>query len=106
LNPSERIQYLEQLLQNDPNDSFLSYALALEYQKLGDVCEAINLLEALRSDDPGYSPTYYQLGAMYIEQNEPDKAKPIIEAGMALVKAIDLKTYNELRSLLDEVDSI
>ena len=104
MNPTERIQYLEQLLQNDPNDSFLNYALALEYVKLNQVTDAIELLEALRRDDPGYSPTYYQLAVIYIEQNQPQKAKPIIEEGMMLTKNNDAKTYNELRGLLDEIE--
>lgn len=104
MNPTERIQYLEQLLQNDPNDSFLNYALALEYVKLNNISEAIALLEALRADDPGYTPTYYQLGVIYLEQNQPEKAKPVIEEGMKLTKTNDAKTYNELRSLLDEIE--
>lgn len=104
MNPNERIQYLEQLLQNDPHDSFLNYALALEYNNMGNVDDAVELLESIRFDDPGYTPTYYQLGAIYLEQGENEKARDVIEAGMALTKSKDEKTHGELRSLLDELD--
>lgn len=104
MNPTERIQYLTLLLRNDPRDSFLNYALALEYNNLGNFDDAIDLLESLRFNDPGYSPTYYQLGSIYIEQGETDKAKLAIEEGMALTKNKDVKTHSELKALLDELD--
>jgi predicted Zn-dependent protease len=104
LNPTERIQYLQQLMLNDPKDSFLKYALALEFNNLGNLDDAIDLLESLRFDEPNYTPTYYTLGSIYIEQGETDKARKVIEEGMTLTQNKDSKTYNELQALLDELE--
>ena len=104
MNPSERLQYLEELLQNDPHDPFLNYAIALEYLQMDNAEDAVELLECLRNESPTYIPTYYQLGSIYVEQGDADKARPIIEAGMALTKDPDPKTYLELRALLEELD--
>ena len=104
MNPNERIQYLEELLQNDPNDPFLSYALAIEYLQLNNFNDGIEMLEALRFDNPTYIPTYYKLASVYIEQGQHDKARMVIEEGLNLTKGKDQKTYSELQSLLDEID--
>lgn len=50
------------MLKNEPNDSFLNYALALEYGKLENVKKAIELIEALLVRDEEYLGAYYQLG--------------------------------------------
>ena len=38
---TQRIDQIKEMLQNEPNDSFLNYALALEYAKANDVKKAI-----------------------------------------------------------------
>ncbi len=62
------------------------------------------MLESLRFNQPGYIPTYYKLGSVYIEQSQHDKARMVIEEGLSLTNGKDQKTYNELTALLDEVD--
>lgn len=91
-------------MQNDPHDPFLAYALALEHYQLGNVADAVELLECVHNDNPDYVPTYYQLASIYIEQNQPDKARALIEEGKRLALHSDAKTYAELVALLAEID--
>ena len=104
MNQAERIRYLEQLLQNDPRDPFLAYVLALEYNNLGQLDDAVELLEGLRLNEPDYVPTYYQLALIRMERGESEEARRVIEEGMALTISKDAKTHGELRALLDELD--
>lgn len=96
---SERLVYLKQLLSEDPQDSFVKYAIAKEYEKLGDVQISIDRFEALRKDDPDYVGLYYHLAHIYAEIEQTEKALEVYDAGIAVAKAQnDLHALSELRN--------
>ncbi|MES2592302.1 MAG: hypothetical protein V4608_10485 [Bacteroidota bacterium] len=74
------------MLKNEPNDSFLSYALALEYAKLNDTTKAIELIEELLGRDENYLGAYYQLGKYYEQTQELEKASAIYTKGLTIAK--------------------
>ncbi len=94
--PGERVEYLLNLLKNDPKDAFTKYALALEYQK-NDKETAGTLFEELLLEQPDYLPTYYQAAHLFIELDELEKAKEIFEEGIKR-STKDLKNQAELRN--------
>ncbi|MFL5764932.1 MAG: tetratricopeptide repeat protein [Bacteroidia bacterium] len=69
---SDRLEQLHEMLREEPDDSFLNYALALEYGKSGDIKKAIELIENVLQRDANYLGAYYQLGKYYeaVRQNE------------------------------------
>lgn len=70
---SARLRQLQNFYEQDPNDSFIRFALAKEYEKLGQLAEAQKQFEALRQHDPSYVGLYYHLGKLY-EANGKAKA--------------------------------
>ena len=99
-----RIQQLQELLQEVPQDSFLRHALALEYIKLGDDTAARQLFEALLADEPGYVGSYYHLAHLLERNGETQQAIDCFEKGMAVAKAqADQHAYNELRRGWEEL---
>src|SRR5207247_10884395 len=76
-----RIEILKGFLKDNPNDSFLRYALALEYIKLEQNDEAVRAFEAIRNTDPEYLATYSQLGQLYqqlVQKHDEDrKYRPV-----------------------------
>lgn len=101
---SERIKLLEQYVEDDPNDPFNLYALALEYQKQNPA-KAGKLFELLLAKHPDYLPTYYIAGNFYADQAQNDKALEILRRGMALAKSKGEKTTaHELQSAIDLLD--
>lgn len=97
-----RIQQLLQMLEEDPSDQFLQYALALEYHKLGEGKKAIDMLKRL-SDD--YLPKYYQLGKLFEEHLQLEEALEIYRKGENLARKVgDLKTANELAEAIWMLD--
>ncbi len=54
----ERIEKLKQFLNENPGDSFLQHALALEYVKAGDDQQARKIFEEILQSDPGYIGSY------------------------------------------------
>ena len=64
-----RIEKLKAFLIENPQDSFVQHALALEYVKEGDDSEARRLFEELLERDENYIGSYYHL-ARLLERND------------------------------------
>ena len=98
---NDRIQQLIKFLEEDPQDAFTHYALALEYQKT-DKDKAKRTFENLVSQFPKYLPTYYAAAHLMIELNLPDDAENLFTKGIALAKEQNnAKARMELQSAYD-----
>ena len=99
--PSERFTMIQEMLKQNPEDSFLHYAVALEFKKHGDLKKAIEMLEELSEKQPDYLATYYQLGKMQEENAQPEKAINTYKKGIDLAKTQnDRKALGELNEAL------
>ncbi len=100
----DRLESLRKMLESNPSDLFLHYALAMEYLSAGDDIPALEKLEEIRHDAPEYLPTYYQLAKLYEKMNDNASAIRIYEQGIEVARnQNETKTMNELRSALDEL---
>lgn len=91
------------MLDEQPNDLFLQYALAMEYLGMKQLSDAEQLFKQIIEADEHYVAAYYQLGKL-IEQHNQDAAIVIYEKGMAKAQLKgDRKTVNESKSALDEL---
>ena len=96
-----RIAEIKKMLKTDKNDSFLTYALALEHEKIGENKIAIQIIEELIKTDPNYLGAYYKLGHLYEEKNKFEKAISIYRNGIKLAnEKNDNKTKGELEEAL------
>ena len=96
---NDRIRRLQTMLENDPLDVFLQYALAMEFKNENDPESAINYLEAVRNQDPDYLGVYYQLGKLYEAKEQPALAIAVFEDGIKRAAALqDLHTLAELKN--------
>ncbi|HMK25611.1 MAG TPA: tetratricopeptide repeat protein [Chitinophagaceae bacterium] len=100
----ERISKLKAFLAENPYDSFLQHALALEYIKLGDEEQARVLFEEIINREPGYVGTYYHLAKLQERLGETDKAIQVYKKGMEeAMKAGANHAYGELRGAYEEL---
>jgi len=98
-----RLEQLTQFLQEDPDDPFNIYALALEYQKT-DLPQARAMFDLLLDKHPSYIPAYYHAGNLYITLERIDDAIRIFENGIAEAKKQNAtKALRELQSAYDEL---
>lgn len=74
------------MLQSQPNDPFLWYALALEHQKEENYPATIEIFENLVQKHPDYLPSFYQLGKAYEIIGEQEKAVDTFMEGKRLAK--------------------
>lgn len=101
----QRIAKLKDLLQNDPHDSFSRYALALEYNGMGDPYAAIDELKELIKQNAKYVAAYHQLGQLYGKLNKTSEAKKIYRKGIDVATEMEeTKEIAEMREELEELE--
>lgn len=100
----ERIEKLKALLEQNPADSFVQHALALEYVKLNKDEEAKTLFIALLQRNENYVGSYYHLAKLLERTGERNEAIAVYEKGMQRAKvANDNHAYNELRAAYEDL---
>ncbi len=103
---SNRLELIAEMLEKNPNDTFLNYAAALEYRKDNDRPKAIRTFKKIVESDPDYLPTYYQLGKLLEEAGKNKEAIVVYRKGYVLSKKInDLKAIGELSEALLLLDA-
>lgn len=104
--PNQRMQKLLEMYEQEPDDLFLGYAIAMEYLGIKEMDKAEEQFRKILLLDETHIPSYYQLGQLLASKGTDfeDEAAVFYERGMALAKAKkDNKTANEFRSALDEM---
>jgi tetratricopeptide (TPR) repeat protein len=100
-----RLDRLKAFLTEDPTDSFVQFALASEYAKLGELDKAIGVFEQLRTSDPAYVGLYYHLGKYLEAADRTNEALTVYKDGIAMAsKLSDLHARAELQSALLEAE--
>ena len=100
----DRVQKIKEMLLENPKDSFLCHALALEYIKLGNNDGARKLFESLLENEPGYIGSYYHLAKLLERTGDTDAAIKVYEKGMDEARKVgDDHSLSELRSAFEEL---
>ena len=102
---SPRLEQLLVMLEQDPKDHFVRYAVALEYAAAGDTVQAIARIEALIADEPDYLGAYYKLGQLHDQNGDSEKALDVYTRGAEVArKQNNMKTLGELNTAIDLLD--
>ncbi len=100
----DRIEKLKAFLAQNPADSFVQHALALEYIKLDRDSEARELFETILARDEKYIGSYYHLAKLLERIEAKEEAIACYEKGMKMAKeAGDNHAYNELQGAYDDL---
>ena len=92
----QRIKQLEKYLENDPEDTFSKYALAMELKE-DDPKRTRQLYDDLLMNHAHYTGTYYHAAAFFSELGEREKAESIYLKGIEVIAQTD--EANALREL-------
>ncbi len=94
---SKRLEQLMTFLDNSPAEPFILFAIAKEYEGLGDNEKALEYYLRLEGADADYVGTYYHLGKLYEQLNEEFKAFSTYKKGIEVAKKIgDQHSLSEL----------
>lgn len=83
-----RLERLQAFLAESPEDSFVWFAIAKEYEKQGQVSEAFEFYQKLITQAPNDVGTYYHLGKLYEQQNDLNKAFKTYQEGIRVATQI------------------
>ncbi|UKT65660.1 tetratricopeptide repeat protein [Pedobacter mucosus] len=96
---STRLIKLLEFLEADPNDPFILYALATEYNAQNDKEKAYSFYLQLTENHEDYVGTYYHLGKLYEKDKEIEKAIEIYKKGMVVARTKrDMHAFSELQA--------
>jgi tetratricopeptide (TPR) repeat protein len=103
---NERIKILKQYLEEDPEDAFSRYALALELIREKNDTEASVMMDHLYRQHPEYLPNYYHYGKLQERLGNTGFSISLYSKGIELARQQgNLHTLNELRTALDLLES-
>lgn len=92
-----RLKKLLKFYQDNPSDSFIMFALAKEYEKIGEENQAFQYYQLLQKTDENYVGLYYHLGKLLERQAQPSEAFQTYSKGMEIAKkAGDQHAFSEL----------
>ncbi len=99
-----RVEWINKMLEETPNDPFLHYALGLEAINEGDEV-ALRQFEKVAEKYPDYLATYYQMAVLQLKLGKQAEAEISIEKGKKLaIEQREQKTLQELNALLMDWD--
>ena len=96
---NKRLEQLKALLIEDPDNSFLLFAIAKELEGLEQPDAAIETFLGLIEKDEDYVGTYYHLAKLYEAASDKINALHIYEKGILIAKKLnDLHALSELQN--------
>ena len=95
--PVDRRPQLQNMLEESPNEAFLLFALAKEYEKYNEPDTALTYYLKLKAIHPEYVGTYYHLGKLYEQKRLLHMAWSTYKAGMNIAQKLnDQHAFSEL----------
>ncbi len=105
MNPAQRLEKLQRLLEADPGDSFTRYALALEHIGREEADRGLALLRETIERDPAYVPAYQMLGQQLARQGDVDQAARVLREGISVAReAGENHAAAEMQDELDDIE--
>jgi predicted Zn-dependent protease len=99
-----RRQRLLQMLQENPQDTFLLYAMAMEERAAGDEHTALTQLDRVLAVDSQYVAAYFQKGQILAGLARPVEARQVLQEGISVAGRVgDSHAAAEMSELLSSM---
>jgi hypothetical protein len=105
-----RMQQIEAMLADDPEDAFLRYGLAMEHASVGDDATCVAVLRDLiaRTAASPYIPAYLQAGQALVRQDRINEACAVLKDGIAAAQRAGtpdaMHAAGEMQGLLASIE--
>jgi len=100
----DRIAMLAEILEQNPEDTFARYGLAMEYSKAGDVERAMVEFKALLEKNPDYTVGYFMAAQMLASADRTEEAKRMLLDGIAsAVRTGNQHAQSEMTAMMEEL---
>jgi len=99
-----RVELLTQILDQNPNDAFARYGLAMEHAKSGDVDMAMLEFTKLLEVHPDYAAGYFMAAQTLAKAGRNVEAKTYLGNGIAAAaRTGNAHAKGEMEAMLDEL---
>lgn len=99
-----RRQFLEEVVQQQPGDTFARYGLAMELAKTEPDAAWVHFAYLLEHH-PEYAATYYHAGAFLNKQGRLDEARKVLTTGLEVTsRQGNRHAHSELQAALDDLN--
>ena len=100
----DRIPLLQEILAQNPDDTFARYGLAMALAEAVRTDEALTEYEYLRVHHPEYIPAYQMAGQLLLREGRPEDAVLILTRGVeAAGRAGNRHAVAEMQAMLDDL---
>jgi predicted Zn-dependent protease len=100
----DRIAALNDVLTQNPDDSFARYGLAMEYSRQGDLDRALAEFSILLKATPDYTPGYFMAAQTLARADRIAEAKVMLNDGIASARRTgNLHAQSEMEAMLAEL---
>jgi tetratricopeptide (TPR) repeat protein len=100
-----RVEMLTQILDQNPNDAFARYGLAMEHAKSGDVETAIQEFKKLLDFHPDYAAGYFMAAQTLAKAGRNDEARTYLQDGIsAAARTGNAHAKGEMEAMLEELN--
>lgn len=101
----DRIAMLQQFLEENPNDAFARYGLAMEYSKAGETNTALEHFAILLEANPDYTAGYFMAAQTLNNAGRVDEAKQRLRDGIAsATRTGNAHARSEMEAMLEELE--
>lgn len=81
-----RLERLQELLTDNPDDQFLRYGLAMEYRKADRNSESLEVLAGLMKDQTPHVPSFLMAAQQQVEAGEISDARATLREGIEIAR--------------------
>ncbi|MCE9555577.1 MAG: hypothetical protein K8T91_19690 [Planctomycetes bacterium] len=86
MSPQSRREKIEAMLVDDPQDTFLRYALAMEFDKEGRHEDSLAGLAQLATGEPPYVPAFFQAAQQLTRLDRAEEARTMLREGIEVAR--------------------
>ena len=100
----DKIAMLSEILQQNPQDAFARYGLAMAYAAEGKMDEAVREFETTTQHNPDYVPAYQMSAQTLMKVGRADEARARLQAGLAACERTgNTHAASEMEALVEEL---
>ena len=100
----DRVATLKQILDQNPNDAFARYGLAMEYSKSGNSAAALQEFAALLQAHPDYTAGYFMAAQVLAREGRNHEARTMLMDGIASAdRTGNAHAKSEMAAMLGEL---
>jgi predicted Zn-dependent protease len=100
----DKIAMLTEILEQNPDDAFARYGLAMEHASLGHTDVALSEFDLLLKQHPEYTAGYFMCAQTLLKSNRIGEAKKRLQQGIdSAQKTGNEHARGEMQAVLDDI---